>query len=73
MRRMSETDRKTPEMLTTRAKREPLSTRVKETTKEILDAAAEKADTSLSDLTAAILDDYAEWYERSGNKDKRKK
>jgi uncharacterized protein (DUF1778 family) len=53
---------KTPEELVTRSqKREPLSARVKADTKGVLTKAAEKAGTSLSDLAAAILDDYAEW------------
>lgn len=55
-------NKKTPAELVTRAqKREPLSARVKTDTKRILTRAAKEAKSSLSDLSAAILDDYAEW------------
>lgn len=54
--------KKSPEELVTRAhKREPLSARVKTDTKKILTRAADEVGTSLSDLAAAILDDYAVW------------
>ena len=63
MKRMSETDRKSPEMLAIKSKREPLSTRVKSESKKLLKSAAKEAKTSVSDLTAAIIDDYCEWLE----------
>jgi hypothetical protein len=63
MKRMSETDRKSPEMLAIKSKREPLSTRVKSESKKVLKSAAREAKTSVSDLTAAIIDDYCEWLE----------
>jgi uncharacterized protein (DUF1778 family) len=71
MRRIPETERKSPEMLDIKSKREPLSTRVKESTKVLLETAADKAGTTLSDLTAAILDDYADWLATLNNKKKK--
>jgi predicted HicB family RNase H-like nuclease len=62
MKRQNNDEKKVPENLVTRAStRVPLSARVKEETKEALAKAADGAGTSLSDLAAAILDDYAEW------------
>lgn len=56
--------KKSPQELVTRAnKREPLSARVKSDTKKTLTKAAKTAGSSLSDLAAAILDDYADWLE----------
>lgn len=54
-------DRKTPEELKSKIERVPLSTRVKEETRQILEKEAKKVKTSLSDLTAGILDEYADW------------
>lgn len=54
-------DRKTPEELKSKFERVPLSTRVKEETRELLEKEAKKVGTSLSDLTAGILDEYVEW------------
>lgn len=62
MKRQGDNEKKAPEALVTRASsRVPLSARVKESTKETLTKSAEEIGTSLSDLAAAILDDYAEW------------
>ena len=56
---------KSPENLVKpRVERVPLSARVKSDTKEILLKAAGNVNTSLSDLAAAILDDYAEYLQR---------
>lgn len=64
MKRQGDNEKKAPEALVTRASsRVPLSARVKDSTKETLTKTAEKVGTSLSDLAAAILDDYAEWIE----------
>lgn len=53
--------RKIPEELKSKYKREALSTRVKAETHQILEQQAKKIKTSLSDLSAGILDEYAEW------------
>ena len=61
MKTMAESRRKSPADLTLKSKRTPLSTRVKSDTKRVLAQAAKTAKTTVSDLSAAILDDYAEW------------
>lgn len=61
MQRMNKNGRKQPKLLITKTKRVPLSTRVKTNTKQTLMVAAKEAKTSVSDLTAAIVDDYCEW------------
>ena len=58
---MDRLDRKTPEELKSKFKREALSTRVKHSTLQILKSEAKTAKTSLSDLAAGVLDEYAEW------------
>lgn len=58
---MDRVDRKTPEELKSKFKREALSTRVKLSTLQILKSEAKSAKTSLSDLAAGVLDEYAEW------------
>jgi uncharacterized protein (DUF1778 family) len=64
--------KKSPEELVTRNhKREPLSARVKSDTKKTLEKAAKSAGTSLSDLAAAILDDYADWLSEQSKRKQR--
>lgn len=65
---MPEDGRKSPEHLTLKSKKEPLSTRIKTQTKWTLKLAARYEKTSVSDLAAAILDDYAEWLQSTGIK-----
>ncbi len=60
---MQDRVKKTPEQLKVRGQKVPLSTRVREQTRKVLEQAAEESSTTLSDLTAAILEDYAEWLE----------
>jgi hypothetical protein len=64
--------RKTPEELVSKTQKQPLSTRVKVETYEALEHIAKEVGTSLSDLSAGILDDYVQWYEEEGKKKKRK-
>lgn len=58
--------RKTPEELISKTHKQPLSTRVKVETYEALEQIAKDVGTSLSDLSAGILDDYVHWYEEEG-------
>jgi len=60
--------RKTPEELISKTQKQPLSTRVKVETYEALEQIAKDVGTSLSDLSAGILDDYVHWYEEEGKK-----
>lgn len=62
MKKMQKRVKKTPEQLKVRGQKVPLSTRVRTHTKEILENAANNSSTTLSDLVAAILEDYADWY-----------
>jgi hypothetical protein len=64
MKKMQDRVKKSPEQLKVRGQKVPLSTRVRAQTRESLEQAAKEADTTLSDLTAAILEDYAEWLEK---------
>lgn len=59
----SNVERKTPEELVSRTQKHPLSTRVKVETYEALELIAKEVGTSLSDLSAGILDDYVHWYQ----------
>lgn len=47
-------------------KKVPLSTRVKEETKNILESESNKKNTNVSALAAAILDQYAKWIKFNG-------
>ena len=64
--------RKTPEELVSKIQKQPLSTRVKVETYEALELIAKEVGTSLSDLSAGILDDYVHWYEDERKKKKKK-
>jgi hypothetical protein len=55
--------RKTPVELKTRLKKKPLSTRIRASSLETLKKMSKNAKTTLSDLTAGIIEDYVEWYE----------
>lgn len=60
--------RKTPEELISKTQKQPLSTRVRVETYKALEKIAEDIGTSLSDLSAGILEDYVQWYEVDGKK-----
>lgn len=47
-------------------KKVPLSTRVKEETKSILEIESSKKNTNVSALAAAILDQYVKWIKSNG-------
>lgn len=53
------------QLLADQEKREPVSTRVKETTKSFFEKEAKRRKVSASALIAAILDDYAANYMNS--------
>ena len=57
------TRRRTPDELKSKTSKQPLSTRVKTTTYEALEKISAKHKTSISDLSAGILEDYVQWYE----------
>ncbi|MBY0515371.1 MAG: hypothetical protein K2P81_00580 [Bacteriovoracaceae bacterium] len=63
--------RKTPEELISKAKR-PLSSRIDVRAYKALEQIAKKLDTSLSDLSAGILEDYVHWYEQEGREPNKK-
>ena len=66
--------RKTPNELVSKIKKQPFSTRIKVETYKTLKQIAREVGTSLSDLSAGILDDYVHWYEeekRAGKKTKK--
>jgi thermostable 8-oxoguanine DNA glycosylase len=65
---MNQVNRKTPDELISKTKKQPLSARVKVETYEALEKIADEVGTSLSDLSAGILDDYVQWYLEQGNK-----
>lgn len=64
--------RKTPEELISKSQKQPLSTRVKVETYKALEIIADEVGTSLSDLSAGILEDYIHWYAEEGKKNSRK-
>lgn len=65
-------NRKSPEELISKTQKHPLSTRVKVETYQALEKIAVDLGTSLSDLSAGILDDYVLWYlEEKKKKDKK--
>lgn len=63
-----EIQRKVPKQLITKTQKHPLSARVKVETYKALEKIADEVGTSLSDLSAGILDDYVHWYEEEGKK-----
>ena len=65
--------RKTPQELVSRTQKHPLSTRVKVETYRALEHIAKEVETSLSDLSAGILEDYVRWYEEEKKKISKKK
>lgn len=64
--------RKTPEELVSKTQKHPLSTRVRVETYDALEKIAEEVGTSLSDLSAGILDDYVKWFEEENKKSGKK-
>ena len=58
--------RKTPEELISKTQKQPLSTRVRVETYKALEEIAEEIGTSLSDLSAGILEDYVQWCKEEG-------
>ena len=60
--------RKTPEELVSKIQKQPLSTRIKVETYKALEEIANNVGTSLSDLSAGILEDYVQWYKEEGIK-----
>lgn len=69
---MSQTKFRHPKDMNSRKERVPLSTRVLTSTKDILEKAAEENSLSLAELSANILDDYANWLNSENLKKKNK-
>jgi len=60
-----------PKDMNSRKDRVPLSTRVLQETKALLEEAADAHELSIAELTSNILDDYANWLRSEGLKKKK--
>jgi len=72
MKKMPDRLKKSPDQLETKVIKVPLSTRLRLQSRETLEKAATKAGTTLSDLTAAILEDYSQWLKTGNGKKTRR-
>ncbi len=54
-----------PKEMESKEKRSPVSTRLKDSTKEALEKAAKAHDLTLAELISNILDDYSDWLSQS--------
>ena len=61
---------KYPHEMRKRDQRTPISSRVKTSTKEALEAAAKANKLSLGEIISNVLDDYAQWLEQAGKQKK---
>lgn len=67
MKKMTRNEMKKPSELVKEEVREPISARVKESTMKTLEAEAKGLGVKTAALTAAVLDDYADWIRNKRN------
>jgi hypothetical protein len=67
MKKTNRYEMKTLDQLVTHDQREPVSTRIKESSVKVFKGEAKRLGVSVSSLLAAILDDYADWV-KAGSK-----